>query len=137
MSNIRSRVAKLEKTTGGDVHEQAAEIVAQAERLHQQFRSDARGGNDRPGIDAAEIKRRLKDDSLPAHERRVYMQVLQYKTDDEVERQTIQAKLTEMDREEIEELRRRAEEKGLSRRNRETLLKIAEGCERVLRMRHR
>lgn len=134
MSNIRSRVAKLEKSTvNGNVYVEAAGQVREANELFWQFRIDDRVSNDRPRVTAAEIRRRLQDDSLPGNERRLYMQVLQRMTSDEVERQTIQAKLTQMDREEIKALRRQAEEKGLSKRSRETLLKIADGCERVLR----
>ena len=46
-------------------------------------------------------------------------------------------KLTEMGWEEVRVLRRRAGEKGLSKRYRETLLKLADANERVLRMRDR
>lgn len=136
MSNLRSRIARLEKATGGgNVYAEAAEHVRKAGELHERFRIDTRGDNGSRGMDVGEIRRHLEDDSLPANERRVYMRQLQHKTDDQVERQTIQAKLTEMGWEEIKELRRRAEEKGLSKRIRETLLKLADANERVLRMR--
>ena len=46
-------------------------------------------------------------------------------------------KLTEMGWEEVRVLRRRAGEKGLSKRYRETFLKLADANERVLRMRDR
>lgn len=141
MSNIRSRIARLEKANGGgNVYAEAAERVREANERFRRMRKDDRGkvGSDekvRGWMDAAELRRRLEDDSLPANERQAYMQDLEHKTDDEVERQMIQAKLTRMHWEEVKELRRRAEEKGLSKRSRETLLRMAEGCERVMRFR--
>lgn len=124
MSNIRSRIARLEKTDGSsDSHAEAAEHVAQAQSIHEKACA----------MSADELRRNINEDSKPLTERRVYMHYLQRKTDDGVERQTIQGKLTEMGWEEVQELRRQAEEKGLSKRSRETLLLLALASERVLR----